>query len=272
VEKGKVVAKGTTAAAGTDGRSLITFQEVDGGLTYNQNDLGTHTLTIYEVAGDDDSITYATTRFYADITISPAGGGKLKYEVVYDAQKAELLDKTTGYPIFVNEYNAEGDLELTGTKKLVYKDSTEEASVSEGQFTFTVKEGDKIVATGKTKQGGEIAFDKISYTTEDIGTTHTYTITEDKGKELFVEYTKDKFDVVVEVTDAGKGILDAKVTKVKKNGKDVSLDENYPLTFTNIYTFKVPTGIRLDVLPYAIAVVLAVCLGMLMFMRRRKRR
>jgi pilin isopeptide linkage protein len=264
VEKGEVVATGTTSEdSDKDGKSLVTFKK-----TYGQKELGTHILTIYEVKDDTNgSITYSDTTFFVEIVVKAVGGGKLSATVSYESQNKNLIDKDTGYPIFVNQYKAEGEITLAAMKKLVYVNSTEECAVRAGEFTFTVTEGDTVVATGTTEKGGAITFDPIKYVTTDIG-THTYTITEDQGDEMFVNYTASPVEVVVDVTDDSKGKLSAKVTKVDK--KDVT-DGSYSILFTNEFTLKVPTGINLNVLPYAMATVMA-ALGALMLMRRYKRR
>jgi pilin isopeptide linkage protein len=130
-----------------------------------------------------------------------------------------------------------------------------------------VKEGYTQVATGTTKKGGQIEFTEIKYVAADIG-THIYTISEVKGDDVFVNYTASPVEVVVDVEDAGEGNLSAKVTKV---GDTEVTGDSYSILFTNEFTFKVPTGISLNVLPYAMATVMA-ALGAMMLMRRYKRR
>jgi hypothetical protein len=104
VENGEVIATGKTAAGSSNGTSSIVFDSI----TYDQDDLGTHVLTIYEVATNNDfSITYCETKFFAVVTVEPiAGQSKLQATITYSTQDKSLLDETTGYPIFINEYTA----------------------------------------------------------------------------------------------------------------------------------------------------------------------
>jgi hypothetical protein len=75
------------------------------GLTYTQNKLGKHTLTIREVSGDDSTIKYTTTTFYAKFDVEPAEGeAKLKDPTItYSTRNAKDLDDD-GKPVFTNTY------------------------------------------------------------------------------------------------------------------------------------------------------------------------
>jgi hypothetical protein len=107
VENGEVIATGKTAAGSSDG-TISTSSIVFDSITYGQDDLGTHVLTIYEVqANNDFSITYCETKFFAIVNVEPiAGQSKLQATITYSTQDKSLLDETTGYPIFINEYTA----------------------------------------------------------------------------------------------------------------------------------------------------------------------
>jgi hypothetical protein len=77
---------------------------------------------------------------------------------------------------------------------------------------------------------------------------------------------------MVNVSDAGDGTLNAQVTTVDgKKVKDATEAKN-AIRFINISTLIVPTGIRVDILPYAMMIAFAACAGMLLTIYKRKHR
>jgi pilin isopeptide linkage protein len=131
-------------------------------------------------------------------------------------------------------------------------------------------EGNTQVATGTTTTGWQnnIDFTTINYVAADIG-THTYTISEVDDGEMFIEYTNKIATVTVVVSDAGNGKLNAVATYAgETDDKDVS---GHAL-FVNTCTFIIPSGIRLDVLPYALILLLALGFGALALRRRKHMR
>jgi pilin isopeptide linkage protein len=260
---GEVIAEtnedGTTKI-GADGKPVkkVFYTKAGGDIEINidldQNDIGTKTYIISEVAGDDDTIKYTTERVRYKVTIAEAGNGKVK------ATSCEPITDT----VFTNEYKASGSITLEGTKILKRLDTGKATSVYKGEFNFVVKEGGTQVATGTNEANGSITFTNITYDASDIG-VHTYIISEkDEGK-LFVDYTDKTVKVQVTVTDAGDGKLATEVKYV-----DGTLDSNGHALFTNTYTLAVPSGIRLEFLPYILLVVVAGGIGILMLLRRRK--
>jgi pilin isopeptide linkage protein len=254
----------------SEGNAMV-FKTESGGnvkiqIPITQEDIGTKRYIIREVVPEnkDASIGYTASPVIAKVTIGEVtaaesstgqAGVAATSKVTYTADKKE-----DGIPLMVNEYHATGKIQLTGTKILTQKSTGQETSVSKGQFTFTVKEDNTIVATGETEDDGTITFTKITYVQNDIG-DHTYTITEDTGSNVFMDYSDESFTVKVHVTDKGDGTLEATV--------DDSSDE---VVFHNTYSLMVPTGIRLDILPYLLVLVLAGCAGILPLLRRRKHR
>jgi pilin isopeptide linkage protein len=234
----------------------------DGNITFSipitQDDLGTdQRYVIKEVAGDSKLFTYDDGSVVIAVDIGLDKDGNLV--------GTNIVNKTKD-GTFTNTYSATGSFTLTGTKYL-YGPEDVQATVKNGQFTFTVKEGNSIVATGKTKAGGEIEFTPINYVAAQIG-DHTYTITEDKGSEMFQNYNADPVTVVVTVSDDGTGTGKLTATVKSVNGSE----ENKDITFTNTCTYIVPTGINLDTLPYVLVLVFALCGGAALVLSRRKRR
>jgi pilin isopeptide linkage protein len=239
--------------------------------------LGTHILTVYEVAGDDPTITYSDVVFFAIVKVDTVqGSAQLNADVTYSTQYEKNLEN--GKPVFTNTYTylATGSLELTGTKKFkVGSETGEDEAMSSGEFEFKVSEGQKQVATGTNDINGDIKFSKIDYDVSDIG-EHTYTIEEVKGSRMFVDYSDTVYTVTVNVTDAGNGVLNANVTKVNGVSMSSTAEAEEHIVFVNIDNLVLPTGISVDVLPYILIVVISVGVGALMLMmmlvRRRRRR
>jgi pilin isopeptide linkage protein len=255
----------------SDGNDLV-FTTQEGGLVditipLSHSDIGTKRYIIREVvpadADKNASIGYTASPVIAKVTVtevtaaesSTGKAGVAATSISYTADKKE-----DGVPLMVNEYHATGEVQLEGKKVLTQKKTGNELSVEKGQFTFTVKEGNTTVATGTTEADGTITFDKITYVQSDVG-EHTYTITEDTGDNSFVEYSNESYSVKVLVTDQGDGTL---ATTVDYSGVEV--------VFHNTYSLVVPTGIRLDILPYLLVLVLAGCAGILPLLRRKKHR
>jgi pilin isopeptide linkage protein len=274
VEDDKVIATGKNEAD-TDGNNIskITFDSI----TYTADELGTHILTVYEVAGDDPTITYSDVVFFAIVKVDTVqGSAQLNADVTYSTQYEKNLEN--GKPVFTNTYTylATGSLELTGTKKFkVGSETGEDEAMSSGEFEFKVSEGQKQVATGTNDINGDIKFSKIDYDVSDIG-EHTYTIEEVKGSRMFVDYSDTAYTVTVNVTDAGNGVLNANVTKVNGVSMSSTAEAEEHIVFVNIDNLVLPTGISVDVLPYILIVVISVGVGALMLMmmlvRRRRRR
>jgi pilin isopeptide linkage protein len=271
---------GYTKTGDTADYADIEFKEI----TFTQNDLGVHVLTIYETTGEDSTITYSKVKFYATVVVEPVPGeAKLQATVTYSTQNKDNLDEN-GKPVFTNTftYHADGDLFMTGTKKFVSsEDENQNVSLKNYNFNFVVYEGKKAdngsisydktktVATGKNDDNGKITFTKIDYKLSDLG-EHYYCIEEVAGNDLFVEYTKVPVYVTVEVTDAGNYNLDAAVTKVNNNKVANAAAAQAAIEFTNKCIPVVASGLRLDFLPYVLIVILAGAFGVLMLMRRRK--
>jgi pilin isopeptide linkage protein len=202
------------------------------------------------------------------------GTSELTASVRYSTAIKSNLDEN-GKPVFTNTYkfNASGSLSLTGTKELRLKTADgDKCSLSDSEFKFEVYEGSNKVSEGTNGANGQITFDTITYNKQsDIG-THTYTVKEVAGDELFIDYSTVEHTVTVEVVDQKDGTLSATVTAVDGTDVETAADAQDEILFTNIRTYVVPTGIHLEFLPYLLMVVLAGGLGILMIRRRRDRR
>jgi pilin isopeptide linkage protein len=227
-----------------------------------EEDVGDITVTVSEIKGEDETIDYTTDTVKAYVTISEIGGGKV-------GQTGEVTfrdDNST----FVNTYEATGTLRLTGTKSLIRKQSDSTMRVTAGAYDFEVYEGKVKVATGTNDANGNITFTDIVYYSADIG-DHTYTVKEVAGNEKNIAYDDTVYTVNVTVADGEQsdGTLTANITGITKQDGTTAT----AVAFTNYDTTVItPTGLRMDFLPYALAVVVAGSVGATMMLRKWKRR
>jgi pilin isopeptide linkage protein len=229
--------------------------DIDFEIPIDQDDVGTQTYIISEVTGTDSSIKYTTDKVRVKVTIAETGNGKVEatnYEYLTDA-------------VFTNEYVASGSLTITGTKVLKSSSTNEDVSQKKDEFHFVVKEGSATVATGSNNADGSITFTTINYSAEDIGTTHTYYISEVNEHEQYIEYSTDTARLQVKVTDGGNGKLNLSTMYV--NSKT---DDNGGVLFINSSTFTIPTGISIDVKPYLVVLAIVAVAGVTLITVRRK--
>ena len=188
VEGNDVVARGTNAADGTITMNKITYTKA-----------GTHTYTLREVKGDaDNGITYSTAEYTIVTTVTDDGNGKLAVE--HKLQGDEPAAFENAYNVTPVSSNVTD--QITATKVLTGRD------LKEGEFSFELVEGDKVVAAGKNGADGKIVMDKITY---DKPGEHTYILREVKGAEgNGITYDDKTYTVVTTITDSGKGKLVAK--------------------------------------------------------------
>jgi len=190
-----------------------------GALTFDTP--GTYTYTVNEVlpAGVDpstpakDGVTYDTSVIKVTIVVNDNFNGELEAKVTYAENELNV-----GGIAFTNDYDAEPvSVQIKAHKTL------KQGTLKAGQFTFELYEGNKLIGTAKNDANGKVVFGEIEYTA--IG-QHTYTVKEKVGSDLTINYDLDVETVVVEVTDNGKGQLEATV-----NGKAPANQE--PVQFVN---------------------------------------
>lgn len=210
VEGDEVVAKGTNAADGTIAMDKIAYDK-----------LGKHTYTLREANGGTTSkgITYSDAKYTIETTITDNGDGTLKAEhVLKGTEPAEFKNTYSVTPL-----DAELDFDLS--KAIDGRDWTDSDKFS---FTITAPEGTPLpepatvtVSKKDAKDGiAAIKFGKIHYT---AAGTYKYEIRENAGSAAGMTYDGHVATAEVTVTDNGKGVLTANVTK-KESGR-----------FTNTY-------------------------------------
>ena len=205
----KVIATGKNAADGKITMSPIEYTKA-----------GKHKYTLREVKGNAGGITYSDAKFTIETTITDNGDGTLKAEhVLKDDVKAATFENAYS----VTPLDAELDFDLS--KAIDGRDWTDSDKFS---FTITAPEGTPLpdpatvtVSKNDAKDGiAAIKFGKIHYT---AAGTYKYEIRENAGSAAGMTYDGHVATAEVTVTDNGKGVLTANVTK-KESGR-----------FTNTY-------------------------------------
>lgn len=207
-EDAKVVATGKNAADGKITMSTIEYTKA-----------GTHAYTLREVKDNAGGITYSDAKFNIETTITDNGDGTLSAtHVLKDVKEATFENTYSVTPL---------DTELDfGLSKAI--DGRDWTDGDEFSFTITAPEGaplpDPATVTVSNKDAKDgiaaIKFGKIHYT---AAGTYKYEIRENAGNAAGMTYDGHVATAEVTVTDNGKGVLTANVTK-KENGR-----------FTNMY-------------------------------------
>lgn len=224
----------------------VVFDKSDDGVTY------TYTIKENGKTGEGDYKNYVldTNTYTVEITPTDNGDGTMTVKTVVDGTETTNQRTTVA---FVNSYQAdpttvgaEGAATIEGTKTL------KNDILADGQFTFQVKSGDVVVATGTNATNGTITFDDITYTTEnlaaaatpegspEVGKTAGAPQVTDKGTVYTFNYTVSEVEpaadsgvtastaaqnITVTVTDDGNGTLTPVVT----------YGDGDPLAFENVY-------------------------------------
>ena len=210
VEGDKVVATGTNAA---DGK--ITMSEI----TYNEP--GKHAYTLREVPGDaNNGITYDGKTYTIETTVTDNGKGELV--VKHELKGADEVKFNNGYKPNPDEFSVSD--QVKATKVLIGRD------LKEGEFSFELVEGDKVVATGINDADGKITMNAVKYT--EAG-KHTYTLREVNGGTTSkgITYSDAKYTIETTITDNGDGTLSA--THELKSATPATFENTYSVTPTD---------------------------------------
>lgn len=157
-------------------------------------------------------------------TVTDDGKGNLRVSRKPDGDAAFTFTNTYN----VTPVETSVTEQITATKVLTGRD------LKDGEFSFELVEGDKVVAKGTNADDGTIAMDKITYTKPG---KYTYTLREVNGGTTSkgITYSDAKYTIETTITDNGDGTL--KAEHVLKGDK--------PVEFTNAYSVT-PTDADLD--------------------------
>lgn len=108
---------------------------------------------------------------------------------------------------FTNTYNVT-PVETSVTEQITATKVLDGRDLKEGEFSFELVEGDKVVATGTNDAEGNITMSAVKYT--EAG-EHTYTLREVKGGTTSkgITYSDAKYTIETTITDNGDGTLKA---------------------------------------------------------------
>lgn len=161
-------------------------------------------------------------------TVTDNGKGKLDVSRKPDGNAAFTFTNT--YSVKPVETSVTD--QITATKVLTGRE------LKDGEFSFELVEGDKVVAKGTNTADGKITMDAVKY--DKPGKHHTYTLREVNGGTTSkgITYSNVKYTIETTITDNGDGTL--KAEHVLKDAKDATA-----ATFKNAYSVT-PTDADLD--------------------------
>lgn len=161
-------------------------------------------------------------------TVTDNGKGKLDVSRKPDGNAAFTFTNT--YSVKPVETSVTD--QITATKVLTGRE------LKDGEFSFELVEGDKVVAKGTNTADGKITMDAVKY--DKPGKHHTYTLREVNGGTTSkgITYSDAKYTIETTITDNGDGTL--KAEHVLKDAKDATA-----ATFENAYSVT-PTDADLD--------------------------
>ena len=156
----------------------MTFDETDDGVTY------TYTIKEEGKSGEGDYAGYTLddTTYTVSITATDNGDGTMT--VTTDVNGTEYTDKRATVA-FENTYDAgdvtvgaEGDAQIVAHKTL----KNDDIANYDDAFKFQVTSGNVVVAKGTNDANGNITFDNITYTTENLAAAATADGSDTVGK------------------------------------------------------------------------------------------
>lgn len=212
-------------------------------ITYDADDIGTHTYTIREIPHEDanngvyQGITYSTETYTVTVVVSDDGNGGLNVTKTIRNAAGSVVDAAD--VVITNTYDpADTSVTLTGSKSWYDQNAEAHLVVPSGKFTFELYKSDKDFATMGNKvdvtntagsdssKAGKFSF-KLDYDT--AGEYH-YILREQLGSLTGVSYDNTRYFVRVLVSDDGVGRLHAALTMTKSGG-----DPATQITFSNYY-------------------------------------
>ena len=130
---------------------------------------------------------------------------------------------------FTNTYNVT-PVETSVTDQITANKVLTGRELKEGEFSFELVEGDKVVATGTNAADGAITMGKVAY---DKPGKHAYTLREIKGGTTSkgITYSDAKYTIETTITDNGDGTL--KAEHVLKDATAATFKNTYSVTPTD---------------------------------------
>lgn len=151
-------------------------------------------------------------------TVTDNGKGKLDVSRKPDGNAAFTFTNT--YSVKPVETSVTD--QITATKVLTGRE------LKDGEFSFELVEGDKVVAKGTNTADGKITMDAVKY--DKPGKRHTYTLREVNGGTTSkgITYSNVKYTIETAITDNGDGTL--KAEHVLKGTEPAEFKNSYRVT------------------------------------------
>lgn len=153
-------------------------------------------------------------------TVTDNGKGKLSVSRNPDGDVAFTFTNTYS----VKPVKTSVTDQITATKSLTGR------TLKDGEFSFELVEGDKVVAKGTNAADGKITMSAVKY---DRPGTHTYTLREVNGGTTSkgITYSNVKYTIETAITDNGDGTLKAEhVLKDAKGATSATFENSYSVT------------------------------------------
>lgn len=205
---------------------------------------GDYNYTVYEVVPSDGAkipgVVYDESRVISIVVrVTDDGNGQLHAEVL--KPQDEEFDSANGisfYNYYAAQYNygPEGTLDVTKT--------LENRAMTDGQFSFTVtatgdnaqaaaaklgiQDGTSVEVTAPAANAGVAAsvnsnpFANLSFTSEERGTTYTYTVDENGESNDNYTYDDEVYTVALTVLDDNSGTLKVQTVVTNAAGEEVA--------------------------------------------------
>ena len=204
---------------GGDSELIETVEnDAEGNVTFKPikyTEIGQHTYTLHEVAGDAGGIDYDNAVYTIVTTIADNGKGELvATHELKGAEDVKSIEFKNAYNLTPESFSVTD--QITATKSLDGRD------LKDGEFSFELVEGNDVVATGTNAADGKITMSAVKYT--EAG-KHTYTLREVKGSAGGITYSDAKFTIQTTITDNGDGTLEAK--HVLKDADEAKFSNSY---------------------------------------------
>lgn len=200
--KSRVETAGANPKA-TDASGLVSFGDKDNPLASN---------TLYCFVETKAPAGYKISNTEPTYVMFSGTSAQDKKDYAAALAKAKALGITPNAGTSFNVFDEKSDQpEVAPTSvSLAARKVLDGRALTDGEFSFQVKEGETVVATASNDAAGNVSFPQISYTAPG---EHDYTISEVAGGEVGMAYDSATYKAHVSVTqDASTGLLSAEAT------------------------------------------------------------
>lgn len=209
-------------------------------LTYEKT--GTYYYTVSETGGsDDENIIYDKTVYYVTVEVADENNdGELEATVTVttDGFGTAVEDPEIGNTVMVtgldfeNKMRTPAEVVLDAAKTV--KENGKDIEIGNRIFSFYLKnEAGEIIQTKRNNAAGEVKFDALTF---DAAGTYHYTISEQAGRNPYIDYDPAVYNVEIEVKPDADGVsyeVTKKFTKVVMNGEEKVETAVGSASFTN---------------------------------------